>query len=487
MKAAPRLECTARKRPSPEPAVRHQPYRTTRLRALPAGSMSLARQAHSNIPAPAAAAALLDPAISTCAAPLRPLRHHMPPPPPAFASAAPAADAPFEPPLPPEQSKRRSARSLTVSAKPLRPFRVWHAFLVCAPLLLLFCTRRGLSAPPRLWGVQGPAAGVPRPPALRSQSASTAASETTSEKTASTSASSTSTSTFTSAAAADAAPRRIVRERMLAITEGNKELVYFPQPDVLLMTQAKGGTTALLHWMYRGLTGLARYNRTLCEGRAVQNLASVCWAGVAYPLHALPEARRLEVLEGTSTLRVAVQREPYSRLISCFKSKFACADAGFGSDRTRATTVYFLMKRAYPSNFSDTPANPSHTSTCLSVLQFAQALHAAAHIARPRDPALRSLDVHYRPQRFFHNDIAYHLVLDLADVSNASAIAPLWRRLPFRDAVGPVVKTVHTSTDAPLHVPAEAERLLRAFASESRVVPLRYMPAAKVGRNGGAT
>lgn len=251
--------------------------------------------------------------------------------------------------------------------------------------------------------------------------------------------------------------------RVAAIIANNTDLIYLPTADVLLMTVAKGGSSTTWHWVYAGLTGRKNFNRTACEARYAQDFESPCWAGHVVLLSKLPLDQARAALTGPTTLRIAVQRNPFERLLSSFKSKFACDDAGFGTDLdTRGYIVPMLLRHA------GEPPGPK----CLTVTQFANALEAAAaRVSEGKMPpvGLRSLDVHVRPSRYFFDEVPWDLVLDTRDLSNSTILRPLVQRMPFGESVkgGPVKR--HSSKPAELVLPKDAERKLRHFSLLSEV------------------
>lgn len=253
------------------------------------------------------------------------------------------------------------------------------------------------------------------------------------------------------------------------VTEGNTELLYLREADILLMTQAKGGTSSLLHWLFRGShAGNAKYNRTACGNLPIQNMEDHgCWGGRMLPAFRLGEREQMRVLrEGNATLRVAVQRDPYERLISCFKSKFACKADEFGTDlRERSEKAYHLRKVA------DLPTEQQ--LPCMNISTFAATLHLArARLRAKGDVDLRNLDKHYRPQRYFPHVISYDLVLNVHELCEEAKMRPLWRRLPFREEGRKAVQHLHSSGSVKVAQSEETERLLRDFAKESQTIPL---------------
>lgn len=268
---------------------------------------------------------------------------------------------------------------------------------------------------------------------------------------------------------ADHLPTISSRVRMLEITENNTDFKYFPKPDILFMTMAKGGTTSTLNWLYYGMAG-SHYNRTDCA-TYVQDVTSHCWDGHAIHLYKLSEDEQWRILTSAETLRVAIQRNPFERLVSSWKSKCTCDDDVYGTDlRNRNHIVPGLLRRA----------GMPDDKNCLSISEFAETLEALrTRVGSPGVPlkSLRQLDVHVRPQDFFFDEVKYDLVLDVKDLGNVTYLKPIIERLPRKDLekvqLGP--STMHASTGEELPIPERAAKLLHLFAMESKWGKTKYM------------
>lgn len=260
------------------------------------------------------------------------------------------------------------------------------------------------------------------------------------------------------------------RARMLQITADNKDFTYLPRPDILLITMAKGGTTSAFNWLYYGIAGL-KYNRTGCQV-CVQDLKSPCWAGHALHPFQMEEPEQWRVLTGPDTLRVAIQRNPFERLVSAWKSKVTCDADRYGTDlRDRERLIPKLLRQA---------AIPDDPRTCLSILEFAQTLDAIrTKVDTPATPlkSLRKLDVHIRPQEFYFHEVDYDIVLDVNDLGNLTYLKPILERLPYKalDKVqrGPTV--YHSSLGEDVQIPETGAKLLHTFAMESKWGQTKYI------------
>lgn len=258
---------------------------------------------------------------------------------------------------------------------------------------------------------------------------------------------------------------------MLEITKENRDLRYFLDEDILIMTMGKAGTSSFLHWFYTGLTSLYRYSRDECEGRPLQNVSNPCWRNKVVYLFELPEDEQWRALRSQHTLRIAIQRDPYERLVSCFKSKLSCQPIRFGTALPGRGIIVPRLRREAGID----PATVRRPE-CMNITEFAQALLLARDNLRARDPTLRSMDRHYRPQLFFFDEIEYDLVFDVSDLRNSSLLSPIVSRLRYKDAVKDgIVK--RTGTTGSPRISEQTERMLREFAKESRPGRLKRMLA----------
>lgn len=270
--------------------------------------------------------------------------------------------------------------------------------------------------------------------------------------------------------AAHARPRLASRARMLEITAGNTDLTYFPEPDILFMTMAKGGSTSTFNWLHNGIAG-RDYNLTTC-GAWVQYIDSPCWKDHAIYFFRLSEDERWRILTSPSTLRVAIQRDPFERLLSSWKSKISCEGDVYGTDvGDRNSIVPQLLKHAGLKN---------DNRTCLSIAEFAHTLDLVRTRVNTTETSLKKLhglNYHLRPQEFYFEDIEYHMVLDMNDLRNITHLQPVLQRLPKRDRdvvkAGP--QTMHASTGGEVLIPESAAKQLYLFAMESKLGKLKRM------------
>lgn len=257
-------------------------------------------------------------------------------------------------------------------------------------------------------------------------------------------------------------PYSLCKQRLYEIVAGNRDLVYLPSADALVMTVAKGGSSSMWHWLYTGLTGRAKYNSTKCA-TYVQNISSECWGREAMYVHELDKLEQRRVVCGEGTLRLAVQRDPFERLLSSYKSKFTCEHKMFRTDlRNRATMVPKLLRQAGMEQLK---------RGCLTVGEFAEALERVRRRVGTVGgmKSLRETDVHIRPSNYFFEEIQWDLVLDVEDLGNARLLQPLVRRLKFGNLVADGPGRRHSSGKQELMLSERAARLLHRFAMETEI------------------
>lgn len=258
-------------------------------------------------------------------------------------------------------------------------------------------------------------------------------------------------------------PRLASRARMLQITARNDDFHYFPNADVLLIILAKGGSTSMFNWLYYGFAG-EKFNKSQCETFA-QNTDSPCWENHATKLYKMSEDDQWRILTGDATLRVAIQRNPFARLLSSWKSKITCDEGVYGTDvGNRDILVPKLLKQAGLKN---------DDRKCLSISELADTLDLVRRRVGTSETELKSLqklDVHLRPQEFFFEEINYHMVLDVSELANVSSVKPILQRLPKKDLryvrSGP--PRMNRSKGKELLIPEKAAKLLHLFAMESK-------------------
>lgn len=275
--------------------------------------------------------------------------------------------------------------------------------------------------------------------------------------------------------------------RLLQITQNNFNLLYFQPPvDIVFMTMAKGGTSTTWHWLYPGVTGRSKWDVASCHNY-VHEFRSHCWKPYASYLFELPVQQRWDLLSpsghssasnGTSTkrtLRIAIQRNPYERIISAFKSKFTCEHDRFGTDvPDRRGMVPMLRKHCGMAQ----PAPASGFASCMNITDFANALEQC-RVRQDRDLSL--FDRHLKPQQYFFDEIDYDMVIDVSDLSDVRVLKPIIDRIPEENRhhveKGPRLR--HSSGSEELNIPESAAKLIYSFALESVQGDTKYMAGAE--------
>lgn len=255
--------------------------------------------------------------------------------------------------------------------------------------------------------------------------------------------------------------------RMLEVTSRNRDLVYVRQSNMVILSTAKGGTSKLWEWVYRGVTGQT-WASSKC-GKAVHDKASACWQPHASYVHALNSSEQRRVLTSEDTLRVAVYRNPLDRLVSAFKSKFMCAPRVATSDPIHNFVVPNLRKQC---------GLPSADSSCMNISEFASALDNCRRKAGQTGFAksLRALDMHIRPQRFFFEDIDYDIVMEINDMQLSEVLKPIRSRFAFGgDGFNETVVYPNRTGQEELSIPYRDAIRLHRFASVSDDAVFKYV------------
>lgn len=258
--------------------------------------------------------------------------------------------------------------------------------------------------------------------------------------------------------------RDIARMREI-LTVAKKELTYIIPANMVTMTMAKAGSSMTWIWLYSGLTG-QDWNTQKCGN--LHNRSSTCWAGLIKPVREMNEIEQWRLMTSPTVFRLAIQRHPYARLLSAYKSKYTCERTRFQTDAGQKIIVPYLRKQlGLPQG-----------EACMNLTEFGHALGVARRNVGKQGFPLRDLhriENHIRPQEFFFNEIHYDVVLDVSDLSRANRIAPVNRRLPFRNGMNGKKRDSFASGNAILHVPEDVAVQLHDFTLLSKHGSVKYI------------
>lgn len=255
------------------------------------------------------------------------------------------------------------------------------------------------------------------------------------------------------------------------LAETIPQTIYFHQPKILLAITLKAGSVALLDWMYRGVTASPGFNRKTCL-TYVHNVSSPCWHTHASFLHQLPLSQRWHLLTSDDVFRVGIQRHPYQRIVSAFKSKYSCDTVKFNSD----LDLPFAHDLRRAAGFSEGPP-------CLELKEFATLLDVI-RTKGGQDSVYKPewIEANIRPFDLRHDIIDYDVILDSRYLVHERSVKFLYERLPFSRMVPPYVPGSHFPSIARLDIPDDVHQSFQAFANLSHVAPLkncnRVLPVA---------
>lgn len=241
-------------------------------------------------------------------------------------------------------------------------------------------------------------------------------------------------------------------------------LVYVPSASAVLMTMGKAGTSTLWNTIYFAMEGRL-WDGAICG--ISHNKSSPCWNGLATYVDALPEDEQWRVMTHPDVLRIALQREPLSRLLSAYKNKYTCEAELFNTE-IRGTQMHILRRHA------NLPVGPP----CMNVSDFADALERMRlHVGEGHGfvKELRMTDVHIRPQQYLFEDIEYQLVLDVKDVANRTKVEPLFKHFEHSDEAFQQNFHRHDSGNYQLVMTEHTAQQLHDWAQLSAPGELRYL------------
>lgn len=255
--------------------------------------------------------------------------------------------------------------------------------------------------------------------------------------------------------------------------------VYIPTADLVVQSQPKGGSTSLFQLIFAGVTGLQSFHAGTCK-TYVQNFSSPCWRSLVVPLEdARPETRnRLLFGRDDGTLRVAVQRDPFDRVMSAYRDKLACNRNLDEIHREhKKWVVNDLLRTADWDDFKGAQLT-SLGDICLTLPEFGTVLSRIQR--RLKNGAIKELfdiERHFRPQEYFYNDIHYDIILRVQDLSAPERIQPILKRLPLleQSGISTSIEAWHTTGHRSADMDDETERKIREFSSLSKWGEPKYI------------
>lgn len=224
------------------------------------------------------------------------------------------------------------------------------------------------------------------------------------------------------------------------ISKDNRSFTYFPGINVMITTLAKGGSSSVFQTMFLGLTGIPWDREKM--GNA-HNQGSPAWVSHVTDWDNLSLAQQRRILSSSSpgsTLCIAVQRDPFDRLISAFKSKATCEYSRYKGYSRKSCNYFVLLLRRHANI-------PPSSQQCMNMSEFSNALdRLRINIGKPGfASSFLDLDIHLKPQDFFFDLIDYHLVLDVSDWSDLNKMKPLHDRLRYANEVRKQSSVLHKS------------------------------------------
>lgn len=243
------------------------------------------------------------------------------------------------------------------------------------------------------------------------------------------------------------------------VSDFNHQMAYVPSLNCAFVTMAKSGSSTLWRTVFTGLTGSFWSNRNCGY---VHNLSSDCWGSNLQDIVKLPLDRQFDILVSNSTNRIAVQREPFSRIVSAFKNKIACGIAHANPE--------FRYSERLRINANLTPG-----PNCMNISEFANVLDSIrTHFGE--NGFLNSwsdMDRHFVPQNYYADDIYYHSVFDVADLSNLSKLSHIIDRFPFAHIVRNSSFHFVKSVSEDILIDDKSAQKLHRFAQLAVTIPPR--------------
>lgn len=239
-----------------------------------------------------------------------------------------------------------------------------------------------------------------------------------------------------------------VMKELVRRVEGSGDLFkYVRGADVLVAVGAKAGSTSFWAWVYSGLFGRAFNCSTY-----IQNFESPCWAGRVVVLEGMEAREQVRLLTGR-TLRVAVWREPTERLVSAWKSKFACGNV-YGTDESdRLRFVPQLRKLAGVEG-----------GTCMSIGEFSECVERVREKIGRREVGLLDVNAHIRPLDYLWGEVVYDLIVKVDDLSKKGKLWDVGKRLKYRTFARRNLPHLHKSRGEAVDMDDDVKIRIQTFA-----------------------
>lgn len=256
-------------------------------------------------------------------------------------------------------------------------------------------------------------------------------------------------------------------------------MFYFVNARMLVTIHQKSGTTSFWNWMYKGLT-----NKTFTCDTYVQDVESRCWTPHVKAWWLMSETERHQILSDTTVLRIAIHRDPFDRVVSCWKSKFACDfNTSYKVDLRDQPRMMQVLRQLISTatngeSIKLTSALNLANKQCLSLEEYANMLDVVSDGIDNGRVNVFTMESHVRPQIYFYQYVNYSVVLSVDMLKNVSLVKPIVDRLPYI-ASGTACGHVHSTKGSHLVIPERTALKLARYASWSERAfanPLHWMP-----------
>lgn len=230
---------------------------------------------------------------------------------------------------------------------------------------------------------------------------------------------------------------------------------------------AKCGTTSTYQYLYKRIFGHPwEYN----DAPWIQTLSSERWRGI-WDERSIGDRELVRYIhDDPKAFSFALIRDPIERLISAWKSKFACKATAWGTDLgDRKTMTRHLLKLA------SLPLPNRNETICLSFSDYLKAL-ALVHISGK----VLELNVHMLPQHlgcFRHTDPSRWSYITVA--SDPHLKDTLDEAMGIVSDSGSWFEHSHRSSTATLSVTDEDQKILEFLTATERQVLSPYLPSMK--------